>query len=54
MELLKKFYEEEEGITTVEVIMLIAALVCVALLFKKELTKYVQNLMNKVFTYDGL
>ena len=33
MELLKKFYEEEERMRTVEIVMIIAALMCVALLF---------------------
>ena len=33
METLKKFIKEEEGMGTVEIVMLIAALMCVALMF---------------------
>ena len=34
MNLLRKFYEEEEGIATIEIVMIIAALMCIALLFR--------------------
>lgn len=52
MELLKKFYYEEDGMGTVEIIMIIAALMCIALLFRKQIFEFVQNIMDKVFKTD--
>lgn len=53
MDLLKQFYEEEEGMGTVEMVMIIAALMCVALLFRKQLMAFVNNIISTVFD-DGL
>ena len=36
MDLLKRFYKEEEGMGTIEMVMLIAALMCIALLFRTQ------------------
>lgn len=52
MELLKKFYYEEDGMGTVEIIMIIAALMCIALLFRKQIFEFVQSIMDKVFKPD--
>lgn len=52
MEMLKKFYEEEEGLGTVEMVMLIAALMCIALLFRETITKFAKNIMDIVFKPD--
>lgn len=52
MEMLKKFYEEEDGLGTVEMVMLIAALMCVALIFKDTIVKYAQQIMKKVFSVE--
>lgn len=49
MEMLKRFYEEEDGMGTVEIVMIIAALMCIALLFRKQVFDFAQNIMNKVF-----
>mgnify|MGYP000482537107 CR=1 FL=1 len=50
MEMLKRFYSEEEGMGTVEIVMIIAALMCVALLFRKRIMQFANDVMNKVFT----
>ena len=50
--MLKKFYEEEEGLGTVEMVMLIAALMCIALLFRETITKFAKNIMDIVFKPD--
>ena len=50
--MLKQFYEEEDGMGTVEMVMIIAALMCIALLFRKTLTKFVTDIMNKIFKPD--
>ncbi len=52
METLKKFIKEEDGMGTVEIVMLIAALMCVALMFRSTITKYAENIMKTVFKVD--
>lgn len=49
MELLKKFYEEEDGMGVVEIVMIIAALMCIALLFREQITQFADNIMKTVF-----
>lgn len=49
MELLKMFYEEEDGMGVVEIVMIIAALMCIALLFRKQITKFADDIMKTVF-----
>ena len=53
MDLLKRFYEEEEGMGTVEMVMIIAALMCIALLFRRELFGFGEKIMGTVFG-DGI
>lgn len=52
MEMLRQFYEEEDGMGTVEMVMIIAALMCIALLFRKSLTTFVKDIMDKIFKPD--
>lgn len=52
MELLKQFYEEEEGMGTIEMVMIIAALMCIALLFRQQIGKFAKGIMDKVFKTD--
>ena len=52
MEMLKRFYSEEEGMGTVEIVMIIAALMCIALLFRKQVVEFAGNIMDKVFKTD--
>ena len=49
MEILKRFYSEEEGMGTVEIVMIIAALMCIALLFRKQVYKFADSIMKQVF-----
>lgn len=49
MNLLRKFYEEEDGIATIEIVMIIAALMCIALLFREQLFGFAQDIMEIVF-----
>lgn len=49
MELLKQFYEEEDGMGTVEIVMIIAALMCVALLFRRQIIAFATQIMETVF-----
>lgn len=52
MEMLKQFYEEEDGMGVVEIVMIIAALMCIALLFRKQIFNFAQGIMEKVFKTD--
>lgn len=47
--LLKRFWQEEDGLGTVEIVILIAVLVAVALLFRDGITQFVTNLMDQFF-----
>lgn len=49
MDDLRMFWEEEEGMGTVEMVLLIAALVAVAIAFKTGLLKFIEKAMEKVF-----
>ena len=48
--MLKRFWQEEEGFGTVELVILIGVLIAIALLFKDRITKLVTDLMDKFFT----
>lgn len=54
MDLLKRFYKEEEGMGTVEIVMIIAALMCIALLFRQQLFSFVTDIINKVFKSETI
>ncbi len=45
----KRFIAEEDGMGTVEVIIIIAVLVGVALLFRKQLINFVNSIINNLF-----
>lgn len=49
---LQKFWNEEDGMGTVEIVLIIAALVAVALLFKNKLIDFMNTALGNVF--DGL
>ncbi|MHB1394030.1 MAG: Flp1 family type IVb pilin [Clostridia bacterium] len=46
LKVLKGLIVEEDGISTVEIVVIIAILVGVALLFRKSITAYVQQVIN--------
>lgn len=50
----KRFWREEDGMGTIEIIIIIAVLVAVALIFKTQITEFVTRLMNKFFNPDGI
>lgn len=49
MNFIKKFLRDEEGMETIEVVVIIAVLLAVALLFKSRITEFVGDLMDKFF-----
>lgn len=49
VETIKRFITEEDGMGTVEVIIIIAVLVGVALLFREQLIKFVNGIIDNLF-----
>lgn len=49
MEMLRKFYKEEDGLGSVELVVLIGALMALALVFKNGVTGFIERLMQNVF-----
>lgn len=49
MELLKEFYMDEEGLGTVEMVVLLAVLVSIALVFRKKIFTFVDNSLADIF-----
>lgn len=50
MNFLKRFLGEEDGMETIEVVVIIAVLVTIALVFRKAITGYVGQLTGKLFS----
>ena len=48
-ELLKRFWHEEEGMGTVEIVIIIAVLMAVALIFRKAIMQFVGDMMAQFF-----
>ena len=46
---LQKFWNEEDGLGTVEIVLIIAALVAVALLFRTAITGFIGTALDNVF-----
>lgn len=46
LKLMKRLAIEEDGISTVEIVVIIAVLVGIALLFRKSITAYVQKVIE--------
>lgn len=49
----KQFLREEDGMGTVEIILIIVVLVGLVILFQDEITKIVQNLFKKITNRTG-
>ena len=47
--LVKSFLKEEDGLGTVEIVVLIAVLVGIALIFRDAIIKFVTDIMESVF-----
>jgi len=52
-DLLKRFWNEEEGMGTIEIVVIIAVLLAVALLFKDGILQFTNNMMNRFFDADA-
>lgn len=52
--LMARFWHEEEGFGTVELVILIGVLVAVALIFRNAIIGFVNTLMGKTFNADSI
>lgn len=50
--LLARFWKEEEGMGTVEIVIIIAVLVGIAVAFRGQITTFVNDMMARVFKAD--
>lgn len=50
MELWKQFYEEEDGLAVVEMVVLLAVLVSIALIFRKQIIEFVRSRLTQIFS----
>lgn len=48
LNLIKRFMVDEEGISTVEVILILVVLVALVLIFKEEMTKIVEDVFDAI------
>ena len=48
----KRFWKEEDGMETIEVVVIIAVLIAVALIFRKGIIDFVNDMMQKIFKTD--
>ncbi|MCR5295114.1 MAG: holin, BlyA family protein [Lachnospiraceae bacterium] len=53
MDAMRSFLEEEDGVTTVEIILVLLVLIALVVLFKDQLTKVVKTILNKVSTQSN-
>ena len=49
----KAFLEDERGITTVEIILILVTLISLVIIFKKQLTTLVNNLFKKIVSQSN-
>lgn len=49
LSLVKGFLKEEEGMGTVEVVLILAVLVTIALIFRKTITAWVRTTLGNIF-----
>lgn len=52
--LLKSFLKEEDGLGTVEIVVIIAVLVGIALIFRDAIINFVTGIMKNVFADDSI
>lgn len=49
LNLVKGFIKDEEGMGTVEIVVIIAVLVTIALIFRKAITQWVEDTLKDIF-----
>lgn len=54
MKSLSSFFKEEDGLGTVEIVVIIAVLVGIALIFRDAIINFVTDIMKSVFANDDV
>jgi len=54
LNILKSFFKEEDGLGTVEIVVIIAVLVGIALIFRDAIINFVTDIMESVFADDSI
>ncbi|HOQ08131.1 MAG TPA: Flp1 family type IVb pilin [Clostridiales bacterium] len=52
--LVRSFLSEEDGLGTVEIVVIIAVLVGIALIFRDAIIKFVTDIMKSIFASDSI
>lgn len=47
IKLLKRFWQEDDGVGTVEILLILAVLVAIAVVFRNQVYNWVQTLMDR-------
>lgn len=50
---IKNFMKDEQGITTVEIILILVVLIALVLIFKEQMTEIVNNIFKTITTQSG-
>lgn len=50
---MKNFFREEDGITSVEIILILVVLIGLVLIFKEQMTSIVNNIFKTITTQSG-
>ncbi|GAE88794.1 Flp1 family type IVb pilin [Acetivibrio straminisolvens] len=50
LKLIKNFIKEEDGLGTVEIVIIVAVLVAIALIFRKAIFGFVDSMVKKIFS----
>ena len=48
MRVFRDFYEDESGITVIEIVLVLVVLIGLVIIFKKQLTSLVNNILSKI------
>ena len=48
MDIMKRFFTEEDAVSTVEIILILVVLIALVILFKDQLTSLVSSILDKV------
>lgn len=48
MDMLKQFWQEEEGMATVEIVVILAVLVSIALIFRGQIIEFVRSRLSSI------
>ena len=54
MAILRRFWEEEDGMGTVEIVIIIAVLVGLALIFRDAIINFATGVMRELFSNDQI